>query len=141
MFLETPRLRLRPFVPQDADALFRFRSDPEVMRYIAVGVDGSIEDTRKLLDRYFDHQEKYGFSKWAVELRETGELIGDSGLLLLEEGPDFDLGYRFAREYWGKGFGHGVRPGMGRSGLLEVRTGPSGGPSQPGQYSVDSRYG
>ncbi len=74
------------------------------MRYIAVGADKTAEDTRKVLDRYFDHQEKYGFSKWAVELRETGELIGDSGLLLVEDGPDFDLGYRLAREYWGKGF-------------------------------------
>ena len=91
-------------MPQEAEALFRYRSDPEVMRYIAVGVDKTIEDTRKQLDRYFHHQEKYGFSKWAVELRETGALIGDSGLLLLNDGPDFDLGYRFAREYWGKGF-------------------------------------
>ena len=104
MLLETPRLRLRPFVPEDAEALFEYRSDPEVMRYIATGTDRTIEDTHKVLDRYFKHQEKYGFSKWAVELRESGELIGDSGLLVLEDGPDFELGYRFARKYWGQGF-------------------------------------
>jgi len=30
-------------------------------------------------------------------------MIGDSGLLLLEEGPDFELGYRLARKYWERG--------------------------------------
>ena len=73
------------------------------MRYIMDGADKTIEDTRKVPDRYIEHQEKYGFSKWAAELRETGELVGDSGLLLLEEGPDFELGYRLAREHWGQG--------------------------------------
>jgi len=104
VLLETPRLRLRPFVSSEAEALFRYRRDPEVMRYIASGPDRTIEDTRKVLDRYFRHQEKYGFSKWAVELRETGALIGDSGLMLLDDGSDFELGYRFAREQWGQGF-------------------------------------
>ena len=74
------------------------------MRYIASGPDKSIEETRNVLDRFIRHHEKYGFSKWAVELPPTGELIGDSGLLLLEGGPDFDLGYRLARVYWGNGF-------------------------------------
>jgi len=104
VFLETPRLRLRPFVPEDAEAVFRYRRDPDLMRYIPVGADKTIGDTRKLIDWYIAHQEKYGFSKWAVELRQTGELIGDSGLLLLEDGPDFELGYRLAREYWDRGF-------------------------------------
>jgi RimJ/RimL family protein N-acetyltransferase len=44
------------------------------------------------------------FSKWALELRETGEFIGDSVLLLLEDGPDLELGYRLAREYCGQGY-------------------------------------
>jgi RimJ/RimL family protein N-acetyltransferase len=91
-------------VPEDAEVVFRYRSDPDVMRYIPSGPDKSIEETQKILDRFIQHHEKYGFSKWAAELRETGELIGDSGLLLLEEGPDFELGYKLAREYWGKGF-------------------------------------
>ena len=101
--LESPRLRMRPFVPADAAAVFRYRRDADVMRYIPSAADKTVEDTQKVLDWYREHQEKHGFSKWAVVLRETGELIGDSGLLLLEKGPAFELGYRLAREYWGKG--------------------------------------
>ena len=101
--LETPRLRLRPFVTADADAVFRYRGDPDVMQYIMGGAEKTIEDTQKVLGWYRAHQEKYGFSKWAAVLRETGEMIGDSGLLLLEEGPDLELGYRLAPEHWGKG--------------------------------------
>ena len=33
MILETPRLLLREFVPEDADAMARIISDPETMRY------------------------------------------------------------------------------------------------------------
>jgi RimJ/RimL family protein N-acetyltransferase len=59
-------------VPEDAEVVFRYRSDPDVMRYIMNGADKTIEDTRNVLDRYFQHQEKDGSSKWAVVLRETG---------------------------------------------------------------------
>ena len=45
MFLETPRLRLRPFVPEDAEAVFYYGRDPDLMRYIPVGTDETIEDT------------------------------------------------------------------------------------------------
>ena len=34
MRLETERLLIRPFVPEDAEALFRVLSDPEVMRLL-----------------------------------------------------------------------------------------------------------
>jgi ribosomal-protein-alanine N-acetyltransferase len=102
--LETQRLLIRPFVEADADAVFRYRQDPEVMRFIPGGADKSLEDTQRVIDKYNDHQQAYGFSKWAIVLKETGQLIGDSGLLLLERGPDFELGYRLIRKCWHMGF-------------------------------------
>ena len=101
--LETSRLTLRPFVPSDTRAVFQYRSDPGVMRFIIGGADQTVDDTQQVLDQYQEHQEKRGFSKWAVVLKDTGELIGDSGLLLLEDGPDFELGFRLARDCWSRG--------------------------------------
>ena len=102
--LETERLVLRPFAEDDAEAAFRWFGDPEVMRFIPTGADQSVEETRRRLARYREHQARHGFSKWIVRERTSGEAVGDSGLLRLEEPERVDLGFRFARPWWGRGF-------------------------------------
>ena len=100
--LETPRLELRPLALSDADAVYAYRSDADVMRYMG-GADESIEDTREALERYGRCQRMYGFSKWAMFLKETGEFVGDSGLLPMDGTQDFEMGYRLAKVYWSLG--------------------------------------
>jgi [ribosomal protein S5]-alanine N-acetyltransferase len=46
---------------------------------------------------------RFGFSKWLVLDRVTGEPIGDAGLLPMPDSEDFELGYRLRRDQWGKG--------------------------------------
>ena len=99
--LETARLELRPFVPGDVEAVHAYRRDPEVMRF-AGGPDRSLEDTRRTLETYCRHQRLYGFSKWAVLMKGTGELLGDSGLLPMNDVPEFELGYRLAKRFWSR---------------------------------------
>lgn len=48
--IETDRLALRPFVPEDAEAVHAYRGDPEVMRFTG-GPDRSIEETRRTIER------------------------------------------------------------------------------------------
>jgi RimJ/RimL family protein N-acetyltransferase len=50
------------------------------------------------------HQATHGFGLWAVELRETGEVIGVAGLGHLEDGPEVEVGYRFLKTQWGNGY-------------------------------------
>ena len=51
-----------------------------------------------------NHQEEHGFGLWAVELRETGAVIGAAGLGHLEDGPEVEVGYRFLKRHWGNGY-------------------------------------
>jgi RimJ/RimL family protein N-acetyltransferase len=103
--IETERLRLRPFTISDTDAAFGWFGDPEVMRFIAGGADRTGEDTRRRVDRYIEHQCRHGFSKWLVIEKATGTTIGDSGLVILEElGPAPDLGFRFHKSHWRRGY-------------------------------------
>jgi len=48
-----------------------------------------------------------GFGRWAIILKETGELIGDCGIMLseLDGTQEYDLGYIIHYPYWHKGFG------------------------------------
>jgi RimJ/RimL family protein N-acetyltransferase len=96
--IETPRLILREFQPRDADALARVISDPETMRFYPApfdpaGVEGWI--TRNIR-RY----EKNGHGLWALDLKATGEMIGDCGITLQEVDGEFlpELGYHLRRD-------------------------------------------
>lgn len=101
--IETARLLLRPFTLADAPAAFGWFGDPAVMRFTATGPDTSVEQTQARLDGYQKHQQKHGFSKWLILDAHSGELLGDSGLLVLPEYGWIDLGFRLARRNWGKG--------------------------------------
>lgn len=103
VLIETERLLIRPLTLDDLDAVHAAFSDPVVMRYIPGGAC-QLDGSRARLASYIEHQEAHGFSKWAVAERSSGAVIGDCGLKLLEGGPDVELGFHFAREYWGQGY-------------------------------------
>lgn len=102
LVLETPRTRMRPFELADARAAHWFR-DPDVMRFIPKGHDETAEASVARVQRYLAHQAAHGFSKWIVQDKASGELIGDAGYILLPDGERVELGYRFAKAAWGKG--------------------------------------
>jgi len=102
--LETPRLRLREFVPEDADALALILTDAETMRYYPVlfdraGVEEWIARSRR---RYTVN----GHGLWAMILKSTGELIGDCGVTVqIVDGIDeLEVGYHLRRDHWGQGY-------------------------------------
>jgi [ribosomal protein S5]-alanine N-acetyltransferase len=101
--LDTPRLELRPFRPDDAPAAHRVYSDPDVMRYVATGPLADEAMTARLLQDYIAHQRAWGYSFWAVVERESGSLIGDAGLYRTPAG-EVELGYTLGRPWWGRGY-------------------------------------
>ncbi len=81
--------------------------DRDVMRYIGSGdvYSRTVDESEERLLRLIDHQERHGFSLWAVTDRETGSLLGDAGLILYaHEGPEVELGFRLGKPHWGRGF-------------------------------------
>ncbi|HEY6348213.1 MAG TPA: GNAT family N-acetyltransferase [Candidatus Angelobacter sp.] len=101
---ETSRLILRHFTLDDLEALVAMHSDPEVSRFLG-GVKTPEQSRQRLLEWIAEYQH-YGFSKWAVVLRTTGELIGRCGLSLeeVEGASEWELGWTFARTHWGHGY-------------------------------------
>lgn len=103
-WIEAERTRMRPFEETDAEEAFAWFSDAEVMRFIPSGPDATLEDSRRRIARYREHQRQFGFSKRIIIHRETGAAIGDSGLFHLPDGKRIELGFRFARPFWGQGY-------------------------------------
>lgn len=78
-------------------------SDPEVTRFIPGGVR-DMAGTRQRVAELIAHHDRHGVSKWAVTLCDSGVLIGDCGLQFLPGRPELELGFHFARAYWGHGY-------------------------------------
>ena len=102
--IETIRLTLRPFEATDAEAAFEWFGNPVVMKYVPNGPDAALDETRRRIEKYQQHQGVHGFSKWVIVERRLGRPIGDSGLLVLEREGWIDLGFRLKPAYWGQGF-------------------------------------
>ena len=101
--LETARLTLREFVPEDAAALAQIVCDAETMRHYPTPL------TRAQVDEWIArNMQRYqidGVSLWAMVLKSTGEMIGDCGVILQEvEGESlYEIGYHLRRDLWGQG--------------------------------------
>lgn len=102
--IETPRLLLRHFTLDDADAFLQMSSIPEVIRYVGNQPLQSIEEARQgLRDGPLHDYATHGFGRFACVWKETGEVIGFSGVKFMPQLDAVELGYRFLPPYWGIG--------------------------------------
>jgi RimJ/RimL family protein N-acetyltransferase len=105
--LETPRLLLRHWRDEDLDGFATITAQPEVMRYIHEGRTLDRLATAERLAIYQRHWDEHGFGLYAVEIKETGELAGFTGLavptFLPEIMPAVEIGWRLGRAHWGRG--------------------------------------
>lgn len=104
IILETPRLVLRRFTEADAELIYKLNSDPEVIKYIHEPALQSEEQAMEIISNIILPQYKNNPGRWAVQLKETNEFIGWCGLKYLSKTGETDLGYRFHRHAWGKGY-------------------------------------
>jgi ribosomal-protein-alanine N-acetyltransferase len=105
IILETERLVLRRFLPEDLDALFGFYSDPEVTRYIP-DAPRSYEETRKELEWFLEGHPRFPeLGLWATIHKGTGQFIGRCGLIpwTIEGQHEVEVAFALARDYWGQG--------------------------------------
>ena len=121
---ETIRFILRPFRLEDVDDFFEMESDPEVHKFIGKTPVKTKEEVQKLIQGVFDQYEKNGIGRWAIEDKNTGEVVGWSGIKLEDQALDFeyyDVGYRIKRKHWGKGIATEVGLESVRYGFVEMK--------------------
>jgi ribosomal-protein-alanine N-acetyltransferase len=99
--IETERLLLRMFRPDDLDDLARLFADPDVVRYVGDGKPEGREEADRALQSIIKHWETHGFGRWAVVDKNTHEFIGFGGLRSLFGTPE--VVYHLAKAHWGKG--------------------------------------
>lgn len=104
--LRTERLLLRQWREDDLEPFAALNADPETMRYFPF--PPSREESDALAERSRRHIEDEGWGLWAVEVEGVAPFIGFVGLARpgFEEHftPAVEVGWRLAREHWGRGY-------------------------------------
>jgi ribosomal-protein-alanine N-acetyltransferase len=100
--IETRRLVLRRIKPEDAEDILEYASDAKALEYQAWGGLSTLAEVQALIfDNYLP---KLSNILWAIELKETGKMIGTFDL---QPNPDHDcigVGYMLNRRFWGSGY-------------------------------------
>jgi RimJ/RimL family protein N-acetyltransferase len=124
---DTPRLRLRAWRESDLAPFFALACDPQVMAFLLPLPTRA--DSDAMVARFQARFAENGWGFWAVEHKASGEFMGFTGLNVpaasLPFSPCVEIGWRFARGWWGQGCASeaaraALQVGFERLGLEEI---------------------
>lgn len=103
--IETERLVLRRFVPEDAQAMFdNWASDPEVTKYLTWPTHQSVDVSRWVLGQWCPEYEKPDYYQWAIVSKALGEPIGSIAVVHQDDRTDMaHVGYALGQKWWRQG--------------------------------------
>jgi aminoglycoside 6'-N-acetyltransferase len=107
LHFESPRLVLRPFQDTDLEPFLTYRNDPEVAKYQSWDVPYARERGLQFID-LMKMASPTAQGEWyqvAVEIKSTGEMIGDVAFCtLVYDHQQVLAGYSLARPHWHQGY-------------------------------------
>lgn len=101
----TKNLVLNSFIIQDAEEIFKIRSDDRVTKYLDRDNHKSVEESRSMVQSIIkSYEDKTGIS-WIIREKISSEIVGYIGYWnLIRENVRAEIGYALKPEYWGKGY-------------------------------------
>jgi RimJ/RimL family protein N-acetyltransferase len=127
MQLETSRLLLRRWRETDMAPFAQMNSDDRVMEFFSSKL--SYDETVRMVERIESSFDMDNLGLWALELKQTGEFIGFTGLsrpkFYAHFTPCTEVGWRISQAHWGNGYATeaakaALRDGFERLGLSEI---------------------
>ena len=125
--IRSPRLTVRPWSVDDAEAALAVYGTEEVARWLSPAMD-RVTDAgamAELLRRWSEEDLESPQGRWAVQHTGSGDLLGGVALLPLPpEGEDLQVAWQLAPHAWGQGYaaeaGHAVAHHAFASGVEEL---------------------
>ena len=106
MEIETPRLILREFTPEDFADVHAYASRTDTVRYTDWGPNTQAQ-TREFLDRKIVRRNEQPRMTWdlAAQSRAAGRVIGTVSITITRESHrEAEVGYVFHPDHWGRGY-------------------------------------
>jgi RimJ/RimL family protein N-acetyltransferase len=105
--VETERLHLRRWRPDDRAAHAAIWADPAVWESLRPGTDDPTAAATESFDRHLRHWNQHGWGLWAVVDRSSREVIGWLGAahptFIPELAGEIEIGWVLRSPYWGRG--------------------------------------
>jgi RimJ/RimL family protein N-acetyltransferase len=125
--IHSPRLELRPWSTEDAEAALAIYGSDQVTKWLspAMGRVPDVASMEQVIAGWLAEELPDPAGRWALELSDTGALVGSAVLLPLPPGrDDLQIGWQLAPEVWGQGLaaeaGHAVAHYAFDSGVEEL---------------------
>lgn len=107
--LNTQRLVLRSITKNDADNLFRLRSNKKIMQFINRPLAKSVTDAEDFIELINESLKNNNGITWAISLKNNAGLIGTIGLWrLIKEHYRAEIGYMLNADFQRAGIMHEV---------------------------------
>jgi RimJ/RimL family protein N-acetyltransferase len=125
--LTTDRLLMRAWKESDYEPFAALNADPAVMEHFPAPM--TPEQSNTVADLFSEQLKERGFGLWALEVLETGQFIGFTGLSVpsfeAHFTPAVEVGWRLSKDAWGNGYASeaaraALAHGFGPAGLDEV---------------------
>lgn len=102
--LETDRLLLRRFRIEDAEQMFKnWASDLDVTEFLTWKPHANVEETKAVLDIWIKKYPDLSFYNWAIECKQTQEIVGNISVIKLDEKIEaVEIGYCMGKNWWGQ---------------------------------------
>ena len=103
MEIETERLLMRMYTPEDADAHLRIVSTPEFRTHFPEWFQPTRDKVLVAIGRFLEHWGLRGHGVWALEMKDEGSFFGYCGLRYLPDTREVEVLYGADHPYWGRG--------------------------------------
>ncbi len=100
--LQTERLTIRRWQPDDWRLLIPMHNDPDVMRYLG-GELLTDDQIQEFATRQQQEFQVHTYCYWPIELNSTCEVIGLCGIQHKDD-DYYDFGWRLAKQHWNLGY-------------------------------------
>jgi len=101
--LENEQIYLRKLTVSDAIHFFNLNNDPDVLQFTGDKPFLNRKEAESFLAHYPNYK-RDGYGRWAVCMQETDEFLGWCGLRKCIDSGQVDIGFRFYKKHWGKGY-------------------------------------
>ncbi|MEF2094719.1 GNAT family protein [Bacillus sp. CFBP9009] len=102
--IETKRLILREVTIEDANDMFKYLSDTDVVKPMGLDPCQTVNDVWDEIKWYESIFEEGSGIRWGITLKNSGKVIGSCGFLnMVSKHHRAEIGYELTKDQWGKG--------------------------------------
>jgi ribosomal-protein-alanine N-acetyltransferase len=119
--IETGRLLLRMYKPEELEIVYQMLADKDVTRFYPEGFSITREEVLSSMPRRLEKWRTQGFGQFGVFENANENLIGYCGLQPFDNLPEIEIYYGFFKGFWGRGIATEAAKAVLRFGFEESK--------------------